>query len=80
MTARARRRGLSNPMVTTRKGSASERPTMSTGMERAFAIGRPRMNAKIEEIRIVEAVEFHGRCFKVDLIVWSLGDFREGGV
>ena len=47
---------MSNPIVTTRKGNASDKPITSTGMSRKLAIGRPMMNAKIEEMRMVEAM------------------------
>jgi len=48
-TARARRRGLSNPTVQTRKGRASVRATGSMGMLSAIAKGRERTRARTEE-------------------------------
>jgi hypothetical protein len=60
MTARARRRGFSNPITTTRNGRASESPITSTGILSALAMGRPMIKAKMEEIIVVDAAQSVG--------------------
>jgi hypothetical protein len=51
-TARARRSGLSNPTVQTRKGKASMRLTGSSGMRRYPAIGSATIKDRTEEARM----------------------------